>query len=134
MNTPFLMDPFLKDAIDPTLSNDGLEQLMQGTILENESLFNSLSDTEIVWIQALKQVLSNEIALTLSIEDFKHFFRSKQERTASSPFGRRFGHYESLLECIRRDQLMLPQLIIDIAYISLVTASPLTCWQIPKLC
>jgi hypothetical protein len=49
--------------------------------------------------------------------------------TASSPSGRHFGHYKTLLECIRRGHHQLPQLIIDIASISLSTASPLQRWQ-----
>jgi len=74
-----------------------------------------------LWIQ--------KFSLSISIEEYKQFFRVKQERTASSPSGRHFGHYKTLLECIRRGHPLLPQLIIDIAYISLSTASPLQRWQ-----
>jgi hypothetical protein len=53
----------------------------------------------------------------------------KQENTASSPSGRHFGHYRSLLECFRQNNLMLPSLIVNIAHLSLVTAHPLQSWQ-----
>jgi hypothetical protein len=69
--------------------------------------------------------VEKEISLHLSLDDFKHFFKPKQERTASSPSGRHFGHYKTLLEYIHRDSPQIPQLIIDIAYISLSMASPL---------
>jgi hypothetical protein len=75
-------------------------------------------------------MIDKEIPLSLSLEDFKNFFRSKQERTASSPSGRHFGHYKTLLECIRNKNSIIPQLIIDVAYISLSTASPLHRWQV----
>jgi hypothetical protein len=39
------------------------------------------------------------------------------------------GHYKTLLECICTNNPMIPSLIIDIAYISLIIASPLSCWN-----
>jgi hypothetical protein len=89
----------------------------------------TLSEPEKQWIRSLQQIVESEIPLSLSNEDYKQFFRVKQECTTSSPSGRHFGHYKTLLECIRRGNPLLPQLIIDIAYISLSTASPLQRWQ-----
>jgi hypothetical protein len=54
----------------------------------------------------------------------------KQENTVSSPSGRHFGHYRSLLECFHQNSLMLPSLIINIAYVPLATAHPQQRWQI----
>jgi len=53
----------------------------------------------------------------------------KQESTSSSPSGRQFGHYHSMLECFRQNNFSIPSLIISIAHISLITASPLNLWQ-----
>jgi hypothetical protein len=81
------------------------------------------------WISELQSLIDSEIPLQLSCDDFKSFFSAKQERTASSPLGRHIGHYRTLLDCIHKNNPTLPQLIIDIAYISLLTATPLSRWQ-----
>jgi len=74
-------------------------------------------------------VVDNEISLHISIDNFKSFFQLKQECTTSSPSGRHMGHYRTLLDCICNDNTLIPNLIIDITYPSLSTASPLTRWQ-----
>ena len=38
------------------------------------------------------------------------------------------GHYKSMLKCIRRENTILPEIIINIAYIALITATPLHQW------
>jgi len=63
------------------------------------------------------------------IEDFKKYLKSKQERTALSPSGRHMGHYTVLLESIRHQDYELPNLIFDIAQLSLITAFPLHRWN-----
>ncbi len=76
-----------------------------------------------------KKLVDSESSLHISIEDFKSFFLSKQERTASSRSGRHMGHYRTLLDCIQNDNTTIPNLIIDIANTSLITASSLSRWQ-----
>jgi hypothetical protein len=39
------------------------------------------------------------------------------------------GHYKTLLECCRRNEETLPNMIIDIAYIAPITGSPLNRWK-----
>jgi hypothetical protein len=56
-----------------------------------------------------------EIPLSLSIEDFKKYFRSKQEPTACSPSGRHMGHYKMAVECIHHEFFTIPKIIIGIA-------------------
>jgi hypothetical protein len=73
--------------------------------------------------------INEEISLTLSVEDFKKYFSLKQERTASSPSGRHMGHYKVIIECICRENFLLPDLILAIAQTSLATASPLARWH-----
>jgi hypothetical protein len=90
---------------------------------------SELSPSEKLWISSLHLLVDQEISLHLSLGDFKHFFHSKQEHTASSPLGHHFGHYKTLLECICQSSPLIPQIIIDIACISLSTASPLHHWQ-----
>jgi hypothetical protein len=63
------------------------------------------------------------------IEDFKSYFKAKQEKMASSPSGRHMGHYKTILEDIRGGNSAIAQAIIDVAYISLITASPLPRWK-----
>jgi len=80
------------------------------------------------YLYSLQKKVSDEIKLSLTVEDFKKYFKSKQERTASSLSGRHMGHYKIVLECIRHQSFSLPELIIHIAQISLITASPLDRW------
>jgi hypothetical protein len=42
----------------------------------------SLNEHEREWINSLEKLVHSEISLHLSIEDFKHFFKWKQERTS----------------------------------------------------
>jgi len=44
---------------------------------------------------------SQQISLIVTVEDFKHFFKKKQECTSSSPSGRHMGHYKVMLDEIR---------------------------------
>jgi hypothetical protein len=60
-------------------------------------------------------MIKKEIFLSLSVEDFKKYFKSKQERTVSSPTGHHMGHYKVALERLRRNNSTLPDLIITIA-------------------
>jgi len=80
------------------------------------------------YLYSLQKKVSDEIKLSLTVDDFKKYFKSKQERTASSLSGRHMGHYKIVLECIRHQSFSLPELIIHIAQISLITASPLDRW------
>jgi hypothetical protein len=118
----------LWQAISPSSNDSLIDQLLDNTILNEEDIQQSFSDTEKAWIKALHRCISSEISLSLSCEDFKNFFRFKQERTSSSPSGR-LGHYRSMLECFRQNNLSLPSLIVSIVQISLSTASPLKHWQ-----
>jgi chorismate mutase len=49
--------------------------------------------------------------------------KKKQECTSLSPSGRHMGHYKTILECIRRDNTLIPEMIISIAYIDLSSAT-----------
>jgi hypothetical protein len=123
--TPFLSIPFLREAIDPSYGNTKFDEISNGSFLEDIPSNIQLSSTEKQWISSLQQIVHHEIPLNLSCEDFRAFFRAKQERTSSSPSGRHFGHYRTMLECICRKEESIPNLVLNIAYISLHTASPL---------
>jgi len=128
--TPFMLHPILSTSIAPNSPSNRFANFLDGSFLSDLSVMHELSDSEKSWISSLHRLVNKEISLQLSIDDFKKIFQSKQERTASSPSGRHFGHYRSLLECIRWDEPMIPALILDIAFISLNTASPLKRWQV----
>jgi hypothetical protein len=129
LSTPFFTHPLLHQAISPSSNDNLIDQLLDNKILNDEDIQQSFSDTEKAWIEALHQRISSEISLSFSCKDFKNVFRFKQERTSSSPSGRHFGHYRSMLECFRQNNLSLPSLIVSIAQISLSTTSPLKRWQ-----
>jgi hypothetical protein len=103
--------------------------ILNGQVSSTVHDFESLNHTKCTWIQSLQSLVTQEISLHLFLEDFKQFFKSKQEKTASSPSGRHMGHYKIALECIWRDSPTFPDLIKSIAQISLLTATPLDCWN-----
>jgi hypothetical protein len=101
LSTPLLSIPTLQSSIDPHSKEDGLDKLLNGSILDSCLDSLNLSDDEINWINELQLIVDTDILLDLTKEDFKHLFHSKQEKTASSPSGRHMGHYKTLLDCIR---------------------------------
>jgi len=127
--TPFLSNSMLHEAISPEKENNKLDQFLEGSFLTDEISPHGLNENQRQWVKELKRIIDSEISLALSVEDFKYFFSAKQECTASSPSGRHMGHYCTLLKCLRNNNPTLPQLIIDIAYTSLITASSLNWWQ-----
>lgn len=123
--TPFMTNEKLSSSINPNSSEAQFDDLLSGQFLESDIDTSSLNSNELEWIRSLQSLVSQEIPLLLLIEDFKQFFKSKQEKTASSTSGRHMGHYKVALECIRWNNLVLPELILSIAYLSLTTATPL---------
>ncbi len=128
LKMPFMMDPFLCHSIDPFDLNNKLDLLSNGGFIDSIPFNISLSPSQIEWIDSLTTILHDEIPLTISIEDFKSFFKRKREGTASSPSGRHIGHYKSMLECLCREMTKLPEIVTTLASISLITSSPLLCW------
>jgi len=129
LSTPFFSIPTLQSSIDPHSKADGLDKLLNGSIMDFCLDSLNISDDEINWIYELQRIVGTDILLDLTIEDFKYFFHSKQEKTASSPSGQHMGHYKTMLNCIQTDNPMIPNLIVNIAYISLVTGSSLSRWK-----
>jgi hypothetical protein len=127
-STPFLQNPVLAQSIDPTNIKNGLDTFLNGSFVNAHSL-DFLSETEKTWLETLQRKLDSEISLTLTIEDFRRCFKGKQECTASSPSGQHMGHYKVALECLRRNNPILPELILAIAQLSLLTSTPLQRWN-----
>lgn len=128
-STPFFSHHGLWNAIDPLSNTNSCDDILQGTLLDDISLETTLSDHEKLWIASLHQIVTLEISLALSCDDYKHFLHAKREGTSSSPLGHHFGHYISLLECLWWNEPMVSRLIINITFISLTTALPLHHWQ-----
>jgi hypothetical protein len=70
LQTPFMCNPHLSSAMNPG-DSDKLDQLLKGSLLSNLMDDNELNETERSWIDSLKQVVNQEISLSLSVEDFK---------------------------------------------------------------
>ncbi len=128
LSTPFMNIATLSNSISPNCSQARFDDFLSGKFLDSDVDTSTFHPTAVEWIRSLKTMVSQEISLSLSIEDFKCFFKAKQEKTASSPSGRHMGHYKVILECIRRDNLILPALILTITHLSLITATPLQQW------
>ena len=125
LSTPFFTNPYFCNAIDPLSVTNQFNALLNGTLLENANIESQLTDPEKLWVASLRRIINPEISLYISYDDFKEFFLEKREGTSSSPSGRHFRHYQSLLECIHHNDHNLPSLINNIPYISFTTASPL---------
>jgi hypothetical protein len=116
LSTPFMKNATLSDSINPNCSQARFDDFLSGKFVDFDVDTSTLHPTTIEWIRSLKTMVSQEIPLLLSIGDFKRFFKAKQEKTASSPSGSHMGHYKVILECIRRDNLILPGLTLNMPY------------------
>jgi hypothetical protein len=103
--------------------------LLNGSFLQDICQDHTFSPRMQLWIESLKQLVKDEISLEISMYDFKKYFHAKQEHTASSPSGHHIGHYRAILECICHEEYSIPQTIISIAHLSLITLCPLNRWQ-----
>jgi hypothetical protein len=99
LSTTFMKKPHLKHSIDPNSPYNRFDEFLTGDFSHCIDDTFQLNDTERAWIQSMKSAVKEEISLDMSIEDFKAFFKSKQERTASSPSGRHMGHYKVANKC-----------------------------------
>jgi len=111
LKTPFHTNPILREAIDPSSPSPNFDQLLEGTFVEDVLMDSPISHIEATWIKSLQRKITDEIPLMLTVTDFKAFFRSKQECSASLPSEQHMGHCKAMLECIRRDNPFLPEII-----------------------
>jgi len=116
-------------AIDLNTTPSQCDSLLNGSFLQDRCQDHTFSPTMQLWIESLKQLVKDEISLEISMYDFKKYFHAKQEHTASSPSGHHIGHYRAILECICHEEYSIPQTIISIAHLSLITLCPLNRWQ-----
>jgi hypothetical protein len=70
LTTPFISDPVLRAAIDPTGGQTQFDKLMDGSFLRDIGSHTPLSPTEQSWIAYLKKLIHQEIPLSLSCKDF----------------------------------------------------------------
>jgi len=90
----------LSNLINPSNSNNAFDDILVGNLEIASDEFANLNENKKNCIQSLQQLVRNEISLSLSLDDFRNYFKSKQECTASSPSGQHIGHYKAALECI----------------------------------
>jgi hypothetical protein len=114
----------LAQAVNPN-GNHSIDSILDGTFLESTDEPIPLTETENTWVQALQSLVYSPIKLLLSPEDFKQFFKRKQESTSSSPSGRHMGHYKVMLDELQLGRPLLAEIITAIAQISFITSSPL---------
>jgi hypothetical protein len=129
LSTPFMANKNIRHAIIPSHELNLFNVILSGQATDTLHDFESLNDTERTWMQSPQSLVTQEISLHLSLKDFKQFFKSKQEKTVSLPSGHHIGHYKVAIEGIWRDSPIFPDLIISIAQISLLTATPLDHWN-----
>jgi hypothetical protein len=106
-----------------------MDQFLDGSFLLEGTPSICLNEYQKQWISELQSLIDSEISLQLSCDDFKSFFSAKQEQTASSPSGRHMGHYRTLLDCIRKNNPNLPQLLNLYLYIPPLFAHPPSCFK-----
>jgi hypothetical protein len=124
LNTPFAADKVLADSVNP-LQNNSIDEILNGTFIDTTVDQLKLTPTKRAWVSELRCKVTTQIDLTITIEDFKQFFKRKQEKTASSPSGRHMGHYKVMLDQLRVGRPFLAEIITTIAQISIITGYPL---------
>ncbi len=80
LNTPFATIPELHQAVDPNNPSNKIEQLLNGTFVE-QHLSHNLQDIEKAWIRELETRLDEHINQTIYLEDFIRFFKKRKEHT-----------------------------------------------------
>jgi uncharacterized damage-inducible protein DinB len=94
LQTPFAANKILYNAIDPRNPNNHIDDILEGTFLSLPNFAEHLSDTEKAWVDELQTKITEPINTNINIQDFIKFFKSRKEKTASSPSGRHYGHYK----------------------------------------
>ncbi len=80
--------PKLSHSNDPEHNCEKIEDFPSGQFYDsNNNDYSHLNKTQLEWIQSLKRIVNSEITLSLTVDDFKKYFKAKQEQTASSPSG-----------------------------------------------
>jgi hypothetical protein len=129
-STPLLNFPSIANAIDPQSPSNCISDILYGNFDIDSISDYEFSSIEKEWFTSLQYAVTTPISLEITLEDFQHYFRHKHERTASSPSGRHMGHYKVMLECFRHNQhTYIPEIVVLISHMSLLTSSPLLRWE-----
>ncbi len=72
--------------------------------------------------------MDTEINTHITVDDFKRYFKSRKEKTASSFSGRHMGHYKVISEMANYDDTVAT-ILTTIINISIITSRPLHRWQ-----
>ncbi len=128
MHSVYSHKPILAVTVDPNSEDNKFDYLLNG-VFTIQSLWDSnYNDTERAWINTLQCKVPREIDLSLTLEDFKQFFKAKQKCTASSPSSCHMGHYKPCLNvCTTTKPQHMKKMYI--AQIVILTIMPLTQWQ-----
>jgi hypothetical protein len=127
LQTPFASNPVLAQAINPDHPDNKIEQIVQGSFLASHDDIH-LNDLERQWVQELQSRMDQEINTHITIDDFKRYFKSRKEKTASSFSGRHMGHYKAISEMANYNETVA-EILTTIINISIITSRPLHRWQ-----
>lgn len=128
MHSAYSHKPILAVTVDPNSEDNKFDYLLNG-VFTIQSLWDSnYNDTQRAWINTLQCKVPREIDLSLTLEDFKQFFKAKQKCTASSPSSCHMGHYKPCLNvCTTTKPQHMKKMYI--AQIVILTIMLLTQWQ-----
>jgi hypothetical protein len=128
LQTPFASIPELQDAVNPNLPTNNIEDILEGTYID-QHLSYDLPDVEKEWIKQLKKQVDSTINIQIDLQDFIRFFKSRKERTASSASGRHMGHYKVIAELAAQGITTPAEIIVALINISIYTSRPLKRWK-----
>jgi hypothetical protein len=77
--TPFMSSPTLHQATLPS-HPQLMDKLLDGSFLQSTYNDNALNENERQWILSLKRLINSEIPLSITINNFKHFFQKKTRK------------------------------------------------------
>lgn len=106
-----------------------IDEILNGTIMEDVDASTQLSDIEAEWVKNLQRKMDTEILTVIHTSDFIEVFKHHNEKTDSSPSSRHMGHYKFITEMVEQRETLVAEIIIMIINIAILTSRPLKRWQ-----
>jgi len=105
--------PSLATAIDPQSSANSIDNILHGEFNTETISVYKFNQVEKEWFSSLNYAVTAPISLDMSLESGWHM-----------------RHYKVMLECIRhKKHTSIPEIVLLISHMSLLTSSPLHRWE-----
>ena len=120
-DTPFGSQGSGAPMVDPDNDKNIVEEILNGNF---EPWPGMLPESK-QWVNELTFKTSSIVDMEIMDKDFVNHFKNMRESKSSSPSGWHIGHYITTTKSKNSD---IHDVYIKIAYIAMITATPLPCW------